>query len=150
MCYSSVPVKHFSIVSSDKGNHPMKWKTILFTSACIFLNKIICFFLRGRSGFVICTQRKFCAVLAVVLFVWMTVYVIHTIYNGIQQEQVVPFSRSGDKSVTKWPSRPHEGQQVHSHCTQRCQTFPLLLVIWFGFIIKWVFSDVTFLTYVSK
>lgn len=94
--------------------------------------------------------KKFCAVLAVVLFVWMKVYVIPTIYNGIQQEQVVPFSRSGDKSVTKWPSRPHEGQQVQSHCTQRCQTFPLLLVIWFGLMIKWVFSDVIFLTYVSK
>lgn len=39
---------------------------------------------------------------------------IYTIYNGIQQEQIIPFSRPDDTSGTKWLSKPHEGQQVPS------------------------------------
>lgn len=37
-----------------------------------------------------------------------------------------------------------KASRYNPHCTQRCQTFPLVLVIWFGLIIKWVFSDVIF------
>lgn len=74
------------------------------------------------------------AVLAVMLFVWIKVYVTHTIYNGIQQEQVVPFSRSGDKSVTKWLSRPHEGQQVQSPLHTEVSNFPSGVgdLVWFN------------------
>lgn len=63
------------------------------------------------------------------MIVWIKVYVIYTIYNGIQQEQIIPFSRPGDTNDTKWLSKPHEGQQVQFPCTQGSQNSPLVLVI---------------------
>lgn len=63
------------------------------------------------------------------MIVWIKAYVIYTIYNGIQQEQIIPFSRPGDTSGTKWLSKPHEGQQVQSPCIQGSQNSPLVLVI---------------------
>lgn len=53
---------------------------------------------------------------------------MYTIYNGIQQEQIIPFSRPGDKSGTKWLSKPPEGQQVHSPALGG-HRFPLVLVV---------------------
>lgn len=58
------------------------------------------------------------------MFVWIKVYVMYTIYNGIQQEQIVPFSRPDDTSGTKWLSKPREGQQVPFPCIRATELPP--------------------------
>lgn len=58
------------------------------------------------------TKTLYRAVLGVVMWVWIKTYVIYTIYNGLQQDQIIPFSGPGDKSGTKWLLEPPEGQQV--------------------------------------
>lgn len=52
------------------------------------------------------------------------IYIMHTIYNGTQQEQIIPFSWSGDKNGTKWLPRPHEGQQVQTPLCSGARLFP--------------------------
>lgn len=70
------------------------------------------------------------------MIVW--VKVIYTIYNGIQQEQIIPFSRPGDKSGTKWLSKPREGQQVQFPCIQGVTELPSGVGDW----LTWVWSHI--------
>lgn len=62
---------------------------------------------------------------------------MYTIYNGIQQEQIIPFSRPGDKNATKWLSKPHEGQQVQSPASGAIE-LPSAVGGW----LIWVWSDI--------